>query len=428
VTGLAIEAATEHVEVAVLAPEGVLAHRVEEVGHGHTRRLTPLVTEALAAAGIGPRALSWVAADLGPGSFTGVRVGLATARAFALAAGARVLGASSLAALAHASPARRALVVPLVGAGRRDVYAGFFRVDARGGTTLVAAPRVLAGDAIGDAVREVHELLPDFTVRFIGPGARRERERLELLYPTSTALAFRHEGLSALDLAAAAGLGQGPGAGLPARGREAEPVYVRSAQAEERVRRAVAGAVPVHVRDMTEADLPAVMELERRVFSDPWSEGFFRDALRRSNPVALDDDLHDWVRVAEREGAIAGYSLATIAGSVATLENLATAPAQRRNGVARTLLADLLDHCDGEEVDEITLEVRVSNDAAQALYRAHGFRLAGLRRGYYQEPPEDALIMSAPLDVALAAARTPGAPPSADGASRGAGWPPAGKA
>jgi tRNA threonylcarbamoyl adenosine modification protein YeaZ/ribosomal-protein-alanine acetyltransferase len=407
VTGLAIEAATEHVEIAVVSPDGVLAHVTEDVGHGHTRRLTPLVMRALGEANARPDALSWVAADLGPGSFTGVRVGLATARAFAFASGARLAGASSLASLAHASPARRALVVPLVGAGRRDVYAGFFRVDARGFTTLLAAPRVLPADGLREAVAEAHALLPGFAVRFVGPGAGREREKLEALYPTSTAHAFRHEGLSALDLAGAARLGHGPGGGLPGAGHEAEPVYVRSAQAEERVRRAVAGAVPMTVRAMREDDVPAIAPIERRVFSDPWPESFFRNALAAAGRAG-EGAFHTWARVAEREGALAGYSLANIEPPIATLENLATVPGQRRNGVARALLADLLEHCESRRVREVTLEVRVSNDAAQGLYRGYGFRLAGLRRGYYRQPPEDALVMTAPLATALAVARAAG--------------------
>lgn len=397
--GLAIEAATDHAEVAVVSPDGVLAHLSEAIGHGHTRRLTPLVNEALAAAGVGPRDLAWVAADLGPGSFTGVRVGLATARAFAFASGAKLTGASGLAALAHASPARRALVVPLVGAGRRDVYAGFFRVDTRGLARLVAGPRVLPVDRLEEAVGEVHALVDDLALRFVGPGAGRERERLERAWPTSTALEFRHGGLSALDLARVARLDLGPGAGLPAQGHEADPVYVRSAQAEESVRRALAGAVPVNVRAMNADDLEAVVALERRVFSDPWTAEFFLAALARPGVGRV------WARVAEREGALAGYAIASVDPPIATLENVAVVPAQRRNGVARALLAELFQDAKSRGVREVTLEVRASNDGAQALYRAYGFRMVGLRRGYYQSPPEDALLMTAPLERALAAAR-----------------------
>ncbi len=383
-TGLAIETATEHVEVAVVGPQGVAAHVVEDVGHGHTRRLAPMVHEALERAGVPARSLGWVAADLGPGSFTGVRVGLATARALALAAGAPCLGASSLAALAHASPARRALVVPLVGAGRRDVYAGFYRTGARGAVRLVAAPRVVHVDGLADAVAEAHALVPELSVRFVGPGAGRERGRLEAAWPSSTAHVFRHDGLSALDLAQAAQLRLGPGAGLPAEGHECSPVYVRSAQAEERVRHAVTGAIPTGVRPMAPADLPQVVATERAVFSDPWSERFFLDVL--SHP-----ETH--ARVAERGGALAGYAITVLRPPLADLENIATVPGQRRNGVARALMDDALAACEAAGVRELTLEVRVSNDAAQALYRAYGFRLAGLRPGYYQHPEEDAVLM-----------------------------------
>jgi tRNA threonylcarbamoyladenosine biosynthesis protein TsaB len=391
VNGLAIEAATDHVEVAVLSPDGVLAHVVEEVGHGHTRRLTPLVREALGLAGVDARRLGWVAADLGPGSFTGVRVGLATARAFALAAGARRFGASSLAALAHASPARRALVVPLVGAGRLDVYAGFYRAGARGHATLVAAPRVLRAESLADAVDEVRALLPGYAVRFVGPGAGRERERLEAAYPLSTAQVFRHDGLSALDLAATARSGLGPGAGLPAAGGEDGPVYVRTAQAEERVRHAANAAVPLVLRDMSAADGATVAAIERMIFSDPWSETFFQDLLRRAAT---------WARVAERGGGIAGYAVTVVHGTEADLENIAVVPGQRRAGLAVALLEDAMDEAVRRGARRIALEVRVSNDAAQALYRAHGFRLAGLRRGYYRQPDEDALVMARPLGAA----------------------------
>jgi ribosomal-protein-alanine N-acetyltransferase len=82
---------------------------------------------------------------------------------------------------------------------------------------------------------------------------------------------------------------------------------------------------------------------------------------------------------------------------VAELQNLATAPEQQRAGVARALLEDLIETCRVRGVRELGLEVRVSNTAAQGLYRARGFRMAGLRRGYYHAPEEDALLMSLEL-------------------------------
>jgi tRNA threonylcarbamoyl adenosine modification protein YeaZ/ribosomal-protein-alanine acetyltransferase len=385
VIGIAIEAATEHVEVLVRDDNAkTLALEVEDVGHGHTRRLTPLVERALERAGAAPRDLGWVAADLGPGSFTGVRVGLATARALALAAGARMLGASSLASLAHGTAARRAVLVPLVPAGRREVYAGFFRADTRGTIQLMSAPRVLTPDALLVAVAEARAIAGATTVRFVGPGAQRERATLAAAYPDLTEPVWRGEGLSAIDLADAALAAYGPARGLPSPGEEASPLYVRTAQAEERVRHRATAGDPILLRPLVATDIPAIAAVERLVFSDPWPESFFHGEL--DQPLVF-------ARVAERDGAMVGYSVAWLGAGTGHLGNLAVVPSERRRGIASRLVHDLLDRARALEVENLTLEVRVSNFAAQALYRAHGFRLAGLRRGYYRDRGEDALIM-----------------------------------
>ncbi len=402
VVGLAIEAATEHVEVLVQAEDGgTLAHEVEEVGHGHTRRLTPLVALALGRAGVKPSMLHWVAVDLGPGSFTGVRVGLATAEALALASGARILGASSLSSLALASGAQRALVVPLVPAGRRDLYAGFFRAGSRGDVTLVASPRVGTPTEILAAVSEALAVVGVKMVRFVGPGARREQEQLERAYPGSTEPAFRFDGLSAIDLAAASRSARGPLAGLPEDREAPSPCYVRPAQAEERVRHAATAGDPVTIRPMEERDLARITQVEREVFSDPWPEAFFISELAQVGVHA---------RVAEFDGALAGYSMAWLGEGAGHLGNLAVVPGRRRRGIARRLVEDLLERVRASGSVPLSLEVRVSNFAAQGLYRAHGFRLAGLRRRYYRDTGEDALIMEwrapAAEDTRRAEART----------------------
>jgi ribosomal-protein-alanine N-acetyltransferase len=412
--GLVIESATAHVEVLVCGPQGEpQAHEIEDVAFGHTRRLTPLVTRALQAAEVAPSALGWVAADLGPGSFTGVRVGLATAEAIALAAGVPVLGAPSLAALALAAaaaapPSGRELLVPLVPGGRRDLYAGFFHADARGRTALLAAPRVAPLDALLESVVEARALLPPRAgLRFVGPGAGREREALERFAPGSTAPAWRLEGLSALDLAAAARSGLGPAAGLPVPGELPRPLYVRSAQAEERVRRAALAGRPLRIRDFAEGDLAAVVAIERRVFSDAWPEAFFREEL--AHELA-------WGRVAETGDGLAGYLVAWVGAGAGHVGNLAVTPEARRHGVARALLDDLIERARAVGAESLTLEVRASNFAAQALYRAHGFRLAGLRRGYYRDTGEDALLMQ--WQAPTAAAAGAGGPGAAGGAAR----------
>jgi len=391
-TGLAIECATERVEVLVRNPADARAAPavVEVVGHGHTRRLTAIVRRALEESGVRAGQLSFVAVDLGPGSFTGVRVGLATAQALAMASGARVLGASSLASLALGAPPARSLIVPLVPAGRTEVYAGFFRGDGHTPTRIVAGARVLALRALLEAIAEARRAAGLGAVHCIGPGAARWQEAIEQAFPRATSGAWRHEGLSAADLLAAATMPLGAASGLPAPGAEPELLYVRSAQAEERVRHRVSAALPLDLRKMEARDVPAVAAVERQVFSDPWPESFFLGEL--AQPLMF-------ARVAEREGKLVGYSVAWLGASGAQgagsghLGNLAVTPGERRRGVASALLADLLSVAHDRGVGSLTLEVRATNDAAQALYRAHGFRLAGVRRGYYRDTGEDAMVM-----------------------------------
>lgn len=389
--GVAIECASERVEMLVQGADGAERARVsEDVAHGHTRRVTSVLGAALDRAGVAPLELEWVAVDLGPGSFTGVRVGLATAHALSAAGGARVVGASSLASLALGAPLQRGLIVPLVPAGRTEVYAAFFRGDGRATARQVGAARVLGLAPLLEAIEEMRRATAMGVVRCVGPGAARWREGLESAYPRSTSEGWRYEGLSAADLAAAALSGHGPASGLPPAGAESRPLYVRSAQAEERVRHMVNARAPLSRRPMEPGDIPAVAAVERAVFGDPWPESFFLGELNQ--PLA-------YARVAERDGRLVGYCVAWLSagapagGGSGHLGNLAVAPDARRGGVASTLLCDLLVAARERGVTSLTLEVRASNDAAQGLYRGHGFRLAGLRRGYYRDTGEDALVM-----------------------------------
>lgn len=384
-SGLAIECATGRVDIVVRGADGSERGRsVEDVENGHTRRVTALVAAALEKAGASPMELTWIAADLGPGSFTGVRVGLATAAALSLASGARVIGASSLTSLALTARARRALIVPLVPAGRTESYAGFYHADPRATVRLLAAPRVVTLDRLGPAIEECRRAVGATSIRVLGPGVPRWHAELESFDLDPVAEAGRWQGLRANDLADAALSGAGPAAGLPGPGAELQPLYVRSAQAEERVRHRVRAADPPTIRALDAADLPAITAIEERVFSDPWPASFFLGEL--SHPFV-------WARVAEHGGSLAGYSVALLGGGTGHLGNLAVAPEARRRGIAAALLADLLDEARARGVSQIGLEVRVSNFAAQDLYRAHGFGLAGVRRNYYRDTGEDALLM-----------------------------------
>lgn len=126
----------------------ILARRSERIGRGHAERLIPMIEAALSDAGIAFRDLSRVAVTIGPGSFTGVRVGVAAARGLALALGIEAVGVGSLAALAFGARRRQSdgTVVATLDAKRGEVYA--LAKDAGSGAELIAATAIAADDLV----------------------------------------------------------------------------------------------------------------------------------------------------------------------------------------------------------------------------------------------------------------------------------------
>ena len=138
------------------------------------------------------------------------------------------------------------------------------------------------------------------------------------------------------------------------------------------------------IRKMKREDVPAIAELEKLCFSDPWSE----------NSVAseLDNPLSYWL-VAEDNGKIAGYVGSQSVLDAADMMNLAVSPDYRQQGVGQALVNELVQHLQQENVIALLLEVRVSNTPAISLYEKLGFVQVGRRPKYYHNPREDALIL-----------------------------------
>jgi [ribosomal protein S18]-alanine N-acetyltransferase len=142
---------------------------------------------------------------------------------------------------------------------------------------------------------------------------------------------------------------------------------------------------PCRIRPARAADAPVLAALERECFADPWSEASFREAL--ASPFCFG------LIAASVDGRALGYLLGRDVAGSGEILNLAVAPAQRRRGIARVLLDSALEWFAERRSAEVYLEVRESNGAAQALYRAAGFEPIGRRGRYYRQPTEDALVL-----------------------------------
>jgi ribosomal-protein-alanine N-acetyltransferase len=142
-------------------------------------------------------------------------------------------------------------------------------------------------------------------------------------------------------------------------------------------------ASAVEIRRLTYADLPQVVAIERRSFTTPWSLAMFVLELSKPSGICL---------AAEVAEELAGYMICSRYDTVWHVMNVSVDPDRRRRGIASAMLAALIERI-GDPEAQITLEVRRSNDGAVALYERFGFRSAGVRRRYYQDNGEDAVIM-----------------------------------
>jgi ribosomal-protein-alanine N-acetyltransferase len=139
------------------------------------------------------------------------------------------------------------------------------------------------------------------------------------------------------------------------------------------------------------ADIPAIAAIERRVFSDPWSERAFHDVLAHSLMffACVREDAND----EHASGRVLGYVVAWFAGGQGEIANLAVDEAARGKGLGAVLLDAALEEARRHGTDEVFLEVRSSNARARELYDSRGFAEVGRRRRYYRRPIEDAIIL-----------------------------------
>ncbi|MFQ9855805.1 MAG: ribosomal protein S18-alanine N-acetyltransferase [Ruminococcus callidus] len=138
----------------------------------------------------------------------------------------------------------------------------------------------------------------------------------------------------------------------------------------------------VEIVPAAEADLPEILSLAKAAFPDPWTEQQFRQTMCC---------CYSRIWCARAAGEFCGYVAVSLAGDAVNLDDIAVAPAFRRQGIGRQLLDWA--HRQFPE-NEFWLEVRESNAAAIALYESAGYRQVGFRKRYYRDPEEGAVLMT----------------------------------
>ena len=135
---------------------------------------------------------------------------------------------------------------------------------------------------------------------------------------------------------------------------------------------------------MTVDDISQVAEIERQIFSIPWSEKAFRDSMESDNTIYI---------VAKENNNVAGYAGMYLSFEEGNITNVAVNPLSRRKGIGEKIVRDILNRAYEKGVRDVFLEVRETNSVAIALYEKIGFKEERIRKNFYDKPRENALIM-----------------------------------
>lgn len=413
---LTFDTATEAVAVGVARYDlatGVPATELSWSIEAHRQANTILLqraTEALAETGAELSDVAAVVVGLGPGSFTGVRIGVATAKGLAMGLGVPLYGVGTSDAIAHrvAATGFRGTLLLASDAMRREVYPSVYVIGEgsaveRIGRDVVAAPAV--GAQLWVETLQARPELGAGLILVAGTGLAKYQDQLtEPLVAQGIDFTVADPELSHPD---GAGLVAALVDGDNARRQSGDPahvlpIYTRLSDAEE-TERTKLGFAPdsseatvtpddiatklagtVTLRSLTPADLDELAALEATDAHGGWTRAQFADEFAAPERY--------WAGAFSDGEMVGMIGIANLAGEVHVLK-VATLPEFRRQGIASRLLRAAMRRCLEWAVNNITLEVRLSNDPAINLYRSLGFFEEGIRPGYYAAPADDALIL-----------------------------------
>ena len=358
---LAFDTATPLVTVALHDGEDVVVELVSERPLQHGEQLAPLIDRALRETGIVRQDLTALGVGVGPGPFTGLRVGLVTARTLGFVLEIPVYGVCTLDVLAVEAADTRAVTgdfVVATDARRKEVYLRVVRRD-----------RCAPGRPRSGQTRRRRDAAAG---RGRGRGALPRR----VPAPRRTDHAERRM----------AGPGDHRGARRAARPGPALPAPARRRDARD----AQAGLVIVRPATVADVDAIALSEADN-LGADAWSHGLVEEGVAGRLPT-----VH--YLVAEDDGRLVGHAVASVVADVAELQRIAVTEDLRRSGVAGLLLDEVVALGVREGVDRVLLEVREDNRAALGFYAAHGFVELDRRPRYYRDGTT-AVVLS--LDVRI---------------------------
>ena len=389
---LAIDSSGLTATVAVVEDTQTVAEYTINYKKTHSQTLLPMIDEVVKMTELDLNTIDAIAVAGGPGSFTGLRIGSATAKGLGFALNKPLIHVPTVDGLAYNVYGCEDIICPIMDARRNQVYTGIYTFSKKAGTkegsNLVEPVFQVIKMQMAVSIEELAERLNRYRrpVVFLGDGVPVYENILaeKLTVPYSFAPAYMNRQRAAV--VGTLGI-QYYKAGKFETAEEHRPDYLRVSQAErERAQREK--EAEIIVRELKVEDSAAVAEMEQQIFSDPWSEKSVMETVQQKQSVCF---------AAEKAGHILGYLLVYHAADEAEIARIAVQKEARRQGAAGKLMQALEHYCEEHKMDKLLLDVRESNEAARSFYTKNGFVEDGIRQGFYVNPSEDAVLMSRQL-------------------------------
>lgn len=389
---LAIDSSGLTATVAVVEETQTVAEYTINYKKTHSQTLLPMIDEVVKMTELDLGTIDAIAVAGGPGSFTGLRIGSATAKGLGLALNKPLIHVPTVDGLAYNVFGCEDIICPIMDARRNQVYTGIYtfskKAGEKEGRNLVEPVFQVIKMQMAVSIEELAERLNRYRrpVVFLGDAVPVYENVLaeKLTVPYSFAPAYMNRQRAAV--VGTLGI-QYYKSGKFETAEEHRPDYLRVSQAErERAQREK--EAEIIVRELKVEDSAAVAEMEQQIFSDSWSEKSVLETVQQKQSVCF---------AAEKAGHLLGYLLAYHAADEAEIARIAVQKEARRQGAAGKLMQALEHYCEEHKMEKLLLDVRESNEAARSFYTKNGFVEDGIRQGFYVNPSEDAVLMSRQL-------------------------------
>lgn len=379
---LALDTSTAISSCAILEDDLMVGSYDLNQSRNSSESAVPMIEEMLSALDLKISDIDLFAVCKGPGSFTGLRIGMTIAKTFAQINEKPILSISTLEAMAYCVFSDLP-IVPILDARGGRVYAAIYKRSGKVLETLMEPDLMQMDDLLLDLTQYKNYIVTGDSI-----------SKLATYFPKNQAI-FTEAHLNNGNARAAAVLAlRRYQAGEREELYSLVPAYLRKSQAQRDYEKKQQEVSRVLIRKMTLEDIDAVYEIQKQSFSLTWTKASLTAELEQNK-------LAHYFVLQNNMGEIIAYSGLWQVLDEANINNIAVAEHMQGKGYGQMLIRHMISYAQESKIAKITLEVRRSNYKAIHVYEKFGFERVGLRKNYYADGNEDAILMDLILEGGL---------------------------